>query len=172
MAKNFEVLIDWNDGEQDRALVTELSLDIPVSVAWKHDESWTGVIQTIIDCFDVAVLRENNETTNIVSIRELLFLNPERFINAEAAWREDPTFKGTISRVFATKKKLVRGREANRKKPVLQDMTDSENVQDLSGMSSTPSITSTPKAYQKNSERKWQRRFKWSRSSDFRGRDR
>ena len=69
MAKNFEVLVDWN-GEQDRVLVTDLSLDNPVSVAWKHDESWTGVTQTIIDCFDVELLWVNNETTKIVSIRE------------------------------------------------------------------------------------------------------
>ena len=39
----------------------------------------------------------------------------------------------------------MKSREANRKKTVLQDMTDSENVLDLCGMSFTPSIVSTPR---------------------------
>ena len=77
-------------------LVTDLSIDILVSVAWKYDESWTGGIRTIIDCFDSEALWEENETTNIVSIRSLLFLNPEKFINAEVACERTPHSKAQI----------------------------------------------------------------------------
>ena len=105
MAKNFKVLVNWYDGGQDRVLITDLLVDIPISVAWKHEITWTGTIETIIDCFDVEVSWFNNGTTIIVSIRELQFLNPEDFINAEASWREVPTSKGKIVRVYAPRKK-------------------------------------------------------------------
>ena len=101
---------NWYDGDQDRVLITHLLVDIPISVEWKHDFTWTGNIETIIDCFDVEVSWFNNGTTNIVSIRELQFLNPEDFINAETFWREDTAFKKKCAGLRA-KKKAVQTRK-------------------------------------------------------------
>ena len=150
--------VEWNNGEHDTVLLTDLTLSQAIWVAWKHDKTWVRDVKVVFDCMDVDVLWKGTQNTNIVSIEDRDFVNPRDFINLKVSWREDSNYIGTITKVHSFQNNrqenasTTSAQLASTPKTsghILADITTGGNVLNQSLNSSMSSIISTPRHFRR-----------------------
>ena len=99
MNDNFEVTVEWDNGEEDVVYITDLVFEKTLLVCFVTDESWTAKVTQIFDWNDFEVVWDKSNRKNSVTTQDVSPLNLETFRGERVKWRDDEQIEGTIARV-------------------------------------------------------------------------